>query len=134
MSEDKLDKLINDESRAHPAPMLQMDGIRIATLAVLSVDTLVVILLAVFLVTNVQNQRQVNECYQDLLSDVVDWANTAVSAGKQDRQAQRELLWAQLAAPGGDDDRAAIERYVRQLDEADRTRITAPPPAQRCAR
>ena len=112
-------------------PVLAMDGIRIATLVMLGVHTVAVVVLSVFLVTNVQEQRQVNECYQDLLDDVVAWANAAVTAGTSNRQAQRELL---LAQESGIDRRVAIERYLDQLDQADRTRSTAPVPAQRCTR
>lgn len=114
------------------APMLQMDGIRIATLIMLGVHTLAVITLSVFLVTNVRDQREVNECYQDVVNDIVVWADAAVDAGRTDRQAQRELLWAQRAT--GADGQASFDRYIAQLDEADRTRTTAPVPAQRCAR
>jgi len=111
--------------------VLAMDGIRIATLIMLGVHTIAVVVLSVFLMTNVQSQRQVNECYQDLLDSTVAWANTAVQAGRSDRQAQRELL---LAQESGIDRRTAVERYLDQLDEADRTRTTAPVPAQRCTR
>jgi FMN-dependent NADH-azoreductase len=112
--------------------MLQMDGIRLATLAVLAVDTLVVVLLAVFLVTNVQAQRQTNECYQNLLNEAVTYLATASQAGRTDRQAQRELLTTQAATP--EERRAALDRYLAQLDEADRTRSVNPIPTQRCAR
>jgi hypothetical protein len=113
-------------------PMLQMDGIRIATLAVLAVDTLVVVLLAVFLVTNVQDQRQVNECYQRQIVALTEWAKTAVEAGRTDRQAQRELLLSRATTP--DDRQAVLDRYLAQLDEADRTRRSVPVPEQRCSR
>ena len=114
------------------APMLQMDGIRIATLAVLAVNTISVVLLAVFLVTTAQNQRLVNQCYQAQVDALTSWADTAVDAGRSDRQAQRELLLTRSATP--EEGRAALDRYLAQLDEADRTRTTAPVPAQRCAR
>lgn len=113
------------------APMLQMDGIRIATLSVLAVDTLVVILLAAFLVTNVRDQRETNECYQRQLEALTDWAETAVAAGRSDRQAQRELL---LARGAEVDEAAALQTYLNKLDEADRTRSATPVPSQRCTR
>jgi hypothetical protein len=112
-------------------PALAMDVIRIATLVMLGVHTIAVVVLSVFLVTNVQSQRQVNECYQDVVDQIVTWANAAVPAGRSDRQAQRELLLNNLA---GGDPRAAIERYLTKLDEADRERSTSPFPTQRCAR
>lgn len=114
------------------APMLQMDAIRIATLTVLSLVTITVVALGVFLVTYVQDQRLVNECYQRQLVALTDWAQTAVQAGRADRQAQRELLLA--SAPTAEARQAALDRYLAQLDEADRTRSSAPVPEQRCAR
>jgi hypothetical protein len=111
--------------------VLAMDGIRIATLIMLGVHTVSVIVLSMFLVNNVQEQRQVNECYQGQIDALTTWASTAVQAGRSDRQAQRELL---LAQESGTDRRAAIERYLDRLDRADETRATAPVPAQRCAR
>jgi len=110
----------------------QVDGLRIATVAVLAVDTLIVVLLSLFLVTNVQAQRQVNECYQGLLDEVVTYLGVAAQAGRTDRQAQRELLTDRAASP--DEGRAVLDRYLAQLDEADRTRSTNPIPTQRCAR
>jgi hypothetical protein len=112
-------------------PALAMDGIRIATLAMLGVHTIAVIVLSVFLVTNVQSQRQVNECYQQATDQIISWANAAVPAARSDRQAQRELLLNNLS---GGDPRAAIERYLAKLDEADRERSISPFPTQRCAR
>jgi hypothetical protein len=114
------------------APMLQMDGIRIATLVVLTVDTLIMVLLVVFLMTNVQQQRELNECYQRQIVALTDWAQNAVEAGRADRQAQRELLLA--SAPTAEARQAALDRYLARLDEADRTRSSAPVPEQRCAR
>jgi len=113
-------------------PMLQMDGVRIATLAVLAVNTLAVIVLATFLITNARHQRLVNECYQTQVDALVSWAVAASEAARNDRQAQRELLLAQPRTP--EEGRAALDRYLAKLDEADRTRTTAPVPSQRCTR
>jgi ABC-type transporter MlaC component len=112
-----------------------MDGIRIATLAVLSVDTLVVILLAVFLVTNVQSQRQVNECYQDQADQMLSAITAGRQAAAQDRAAQLAMLNT-ILDPGSSPEarRASVEGWRQALDEADRTRSTAPVPTQRCAR
>jgi hypothetical protein len=112
-------------------PMLQMDGIRIATLILLGVHTVSVIVLAVFLINNVQAQREVNECYQRQVTALTSWAAAAVDAGRSDRQAQRELLLAEVGQVN--DGREAVRQYLGRLDEADRTRTTAPVPAQRCA-
>lgn len=109
-----------------------VDSLRLATLAVLAVDTLTVILLAAFLLTSVQSQRQVNECYQRLTDDVTSYLGVAAQAARTDRQAQRELLTTTPGTP--DDGRAALDRYLARLDEADRTRSTNPIPVQRCAR
>ena len=113
-------------------PMLQMDGIRIATLAVLSLVTITVVALSVFLVTYAQDQRLVNECYQRQLVALTEWAENAVEAGRSDRQAQRELLLARATDSEGR--QAALDRYLAQLDQADRTRRSVPVPEQRCSR
>jgi hypothetical protein len=129
---DPIKALHDDELPEAPLPpMLQMDGIRIATLITLGAHTVAVVVLWVFLATTVTQQREINECYQGMIDDVVTWANTAVTAGRSDRQAQRELLLAELNGVNGE---AAVERYLDRLDEADRTRTTTPVPAQRCAR
>ena len=60
-------------------PMLQMDGIRIATLITLGAHTVAVIVLWVYLMTNVAQQRQANECYQDQADLIV----SAIIAGRQ---------------------------------------------------
>lgn len=114
---------------------IQMDGIRIATLAVLSVDTLVVILLAVFLVTNVQSQRQVNECYQNQADQMLSVITAGRQASAQDRAAQLAMLNT-ILDPGSSPEarRASVEGWRQALAEADRTRSTAPVPTQRCAR
>lgn len=114
---------------------LAMDGIRIATLCVLAVDTLVVVLLAVFLVTNVQSQRQVNECYQRQADELL----SAIVAGRQaaaaDRTAQLTMLNTILdPASGPEARRAAVEGWRQALDQGDQTRSSAPIPTQRCAR
>lgn len=109
---------------------LRMDGIRVATLIVLGLISIVVILQSVYLFTAVRDQRETNECYQRTLTVLVDSYTAAREAAKQDRQSQRELLLAQ-AGPDADG-QAAIHRFLAQLDEADRARSQAPPPRQGC--
>ena len=113
-------------------PVLRFDAIRIATLVVLTLVTLVSGGQAVYLTTYVQDQRTTNECYQVQIDRLTEWAAAAVEASRSDRQAIRELL---LSSAGESaDGRAPIERYLGQLGEADRTRAGAPVPAQRCTR
>lgn len=117
------------------SPSLQMDGIRIATLAVLAVDTLVVILLAVFLVTNVQSQRQVNECYQNQADQTLSALIAGRQAATQDRAAQLAMLNTILDPHSTPEvRRTAVESWRQALVQADQTRSTAPVPTQRCAR
>lgn len=125
---DPVDALHGDPPVPIP-PMLQMDGIRIATLITLGAHTVAVIVLWVYLMTNVAQQRQINECYQNVVDGLVTWSQAAVSAGRSDRQAQRELL---LSQEGGIDRRVAVQSYLERLDQADRTRSAAPAPTQRC--
>lgn len=114
---------------------IQMDGIRIATLCVLAVDTLVVVLLAVFLVTNVQSQRQVNECYQNQADQMLSSIIAGRQAAAQDRTAQLAMLNTILdPASGPEVRRAAVEGWRQALTQGDQTRSSAPVPTQRCAR
>jgi hypothetical protein len=114
-----------------PAPMLQMDGIRIATLVTLAVNTVAVILLSTFLITSAEQQRQVNECYQGVIDGLQNYIVGTRETSAGDRQAQRELLLSMAAPDNGD---AAVDRYLARLDELDRARSQNLPPAQRCAR
>jgi hypothetical protein len=121
---------VADHDEDTPA-VLAMDWIRVTTLVTLAVLTVVVIAQSAYLVTYVQSQRQVNECYQGQIETLLDWAESAVAAGRSDRQAQRELL---LSRDAGIDGRSALDRYLSELDEADRTRAAATPPTERCSR
>lgn len=125
---DPIDALHGDARDPVP-PMLQMDGIRIATLITLGAHTVAVIVLWVYLMTTVSQQRQINDCYRDVVNGLMSWSQAAVEAGRSDRQAQRELL---LSQESGIDRRAAIQTYLERLDQADRTRLAAPTPTQRC--
>lgn len=117
------------------APMLQMDGIRVATLAVLAIDTLIVVLLAVFLVTNVQAQREVNECYQGQFDQLLSAVHVGRQVTAQDRAAQLAMLNTILdPASTPETRRAAVEGWQRALTQGDQTRSSAPVPTQRCAR
>jgi hypothetical protein len=123
---DPVDALHGDPPEPVP-PMLQMDGIRIATLITLGAHTIAVIVLWVYLMTNVAQQRHINECYQRVVDGLVSWSSAAVEAGRSDRQAQREFLLSDdLPFP------EARQRYLQQLDQADQTRSDAPAPTQRC--
>lgn len=119
------------EDDVHPA--LHMDGVRVATLAVLSLVTLAVIGLIVFLVTNVQGQRLTAECYQKAFDELN--ASLAVSreAARQDRAQLRELVTT-FTDPANtrDEARAALDRYAAALDAADRDRAAAPLPNRTC--
>lgn len=114
------------------APPPRFDGLRIATLAVLVLVLLSSVGQAVYLSGYVQSQRTVNDCYQNLIDDLITSNGAAREAAKQDRASIREFL-VTIAAPGGDD-AATMDRYLSALDEADRTRSGTPPPTQRCQR
>lgn len=107
-----------------------MDGIRIATLVTLAANTVAVILLSTFLITSAQEQRETSQCYQGVVDQLSDYLTKSRQAAAQDRQSQRELL---LSMVGGEPNPAALDRYLRQLDEADRTRSENLPPVPRCA-
>lgn len=112
-------------------PVLRFDAIRIATLVVLVAVTIATVASLVFQVTFVQDQREANECYQRQIDSLTTWAATAVEASRSDRQAQRELL---LSDGTVVDRRAALDRYLARLDEADQSRAAAPVPPQVCQR
>jgi hypothetical protein len=122
------------DPRPYP-PALAMDGIRIATLVMLGVHTIAVVVLSVFLVTNVQSQRQVNECYQDQADQMLSAITAGRQATAQDRAAQLAMLNT-ILDPGSSADarRVAIEGWRYALGEADRTRSVSPLPTQRCGR
>jgi len=117
------------------APMLQMDGIRVATLAVLSLVTITVMALAVFMVTYVQDQRLVNECYQRQFDDTLTSIVAGRQAAAQDRAAQLAMLNT-ILDPGSSPEtrRTAVEGWREALAAAEGTRSSAPMPTQRCAR
>lgn len=129
------DAKIPELSPPPSASMLQMDGIRVATLAVLAIDTLIVVLLSVFLVNNVQSQRQVNECYQGQVDQLVSALAAGRQAAAQDRAAQLAMLNTILDPSSGPETRrAAVEGWRQALAHGDQTRSSAPVPTQRCAR
>jgi hypothetical protein len=101
-----------------------------ATLAVLALVLATMLGQGAYLITYVQGQRQVQECYQTQFDDLIESSAAFRTAGQQDRQAQRELLLGQSGSEALQD--AAIERYLQQLDEADRTRLSSPLPERRC--
>jgi hypothetical protein len=112
-----------------------MDGVRVATLILLGVHTIAVVVLSVFLMTNVQSQRLVNECYQNQTDQLLSAIIAGRQATVQDRSAQLAMLNV-LLEPGSSPEarRAAIAGWHHALSEADRTRSLAPIPTQRCAR
>jgi hypothetical protein len=116
-------------------PVLAMDSIRIATLIVLACLVVSSIFQGVYLVTSVQQQRVVNECYQDQADQMLSAITVGRQATAQDRAAQLAMLNT-LLDPGSSPDarRVAIEGWRLALGEADRTRSLAPVPTQRCAR
>lgn len=112
---------------------LEMDGIRIATLAVLAVDTLIVVLLALYLVTTVTEQRKANECYQNQADQLLISITAARDAARQERAGQLAMLNT-ILDPGSSVDtrRRAVEGWRQALSDADRTRADAPTPIPRC--
>lgn len=126
---------LHDDPAESVPPVLAMDGIRIATLIMLGVHTVAVIVLSVFLVTNVQDQRQVNECYQDQSDQLLSAITAGRLAAAQDRAAQLAMLNTLLdPASGPETRRAAVEGWRQALAQGDQTRSSAPVPTQRCAR
>lgn len=109
---------------------LAWDAVRVVTVAVLSCVAVTVTVLVIYLVSYASSQRETQQCLQAQFDELQTSYLAARSAGAQDRQAQRELLLAQLATPM--QGREAVQRYLARLDDADRGRSAAPPPTLRC--
>lgn len=106
------------------------DPIRVITLAMLGLLVLVVAALITYLLVFVGSMRDTVECLQGNAAQ----QNASILAGRaaaaQDRAAQRELLLTQATTL--EDRRAALDRYLRRLDEADAARSASPPPTRSC--
>jgi hypothetical protein len=98
-----------------------------AIIVVLSVVT--VILMAIQtsrLNSTTACQAAYNDAYTTALQD-------RTNAARNERQAQRELLQTLLSGPvTPEQGRAAFDRYLKKLDEADVERESAKIPANRC--
>lgn len=112
---------------------LEMDSIRVATLVVLGIDTLIVALLALYLMTNVTEQRKANECYQHQADQLLTSITVGRDAARQERAGQLAMLNT-ILDPGSSVDarREAVEGWRRSLSDAERTRADAPAPIPRC--
>lgn len=126
------------EPNLPPAPPrrhsnLEMDGIRIATLAVLTLTTLMTVFLMLYLMTNVREQREVNECYQNQADQLLSSIVSGRDAARQERTAQLAMLNT-ILDPGSSVEarRRAVEDWRESLTEADQTRADAPAPIPRC--
>lgn len=112
---------------------LEMDGIRVATLTVLAIDTLIVLILALYLMTNVTEQRKANECYQTQADQLLTSITTAREAARGERAGQLAMLNT-ILDPGSSVDarHEAVEGWRKSLSDAERTRADAPTPTLRC--
>lgn len=109
---------------------LRADPIRVITLCMLGLLTAVTVALIVYQVAFVGTVRQTVECLQENAAV----QNASILAGRaaaaKDRASQKELLLTPAATP--EERRAALERYLRRLDEADAARTASPPPTRSC--
>lgn len=103
---------------------------RVVTLVLMGLLTLVVAGLIVLLLTFVSGARKTVECLQANAAEL----NTSIVAGRnsaaQDRAAQRELLLTPSTTPA--EGKAAVERFLKRLDDADQARTANPPPVRTC--
>lgn len=116
-------------------PVLQMDGIRIATLVILGCLVISSIFQGVYTLTSVREQRVVNECYQTQVDQLLSAILVGRQVTAQDRAAQLAMLNTVLD-PGSTQEsrRTAVESWRQALVQGDQTRSSAPVPTQRCAR
>lgn len=106
------------------------DPMRIVTFCLLGLLAVVVTALIVYLVVFVGSVRATVECLQENAAEL----NTSIVAGRtaaaQDRAAQRELLLTPSTTPA--EGKAAVQRFLSRLDEADQARNASPPPVRSC--
>ena len=135
MTEKGLPDPIADPPTEPATPMLQMDGIRIATLVILGCLVVSSIFQGVYTLTSVREQRQVNECYQGQVDQLLSAILVGRQATAQDRAAQLAMLNT-ILDPESDQPtrRKAVEDWRQALVQGDQTRSSAPIPTQRCAR
>jgi type VI protein secretion system component VasK len=107
---------------------LTWDAVRVITVGVLVCVVLAVSGLVVYLSTSAASDRRVKECLQIQVAELQQSYIAGREAARQDRQAQRELLLAQLSNPT----REAVERFLQRLDDSDRARTANPPPSRNC--
>lgn len=106
------------------------DPIRVITLCMLGLLVITTAVLIAYQITFVGTIRATVECLQANQAE----SNISILAGRAaaaaDRAAQRELLLTQATTV--EERKAALERYLRRLDEADAARTASPPPARTC--
>lgn len=103
---------------------------RVVTVCLLGLLTIVVVAEIILLVTFVSNARRTVDCLQQNAAEL----NTSIVAGRtaaaQDRAAQRELLLTPSTTPA--EGKAAVQRFLQRLDDADEARTANPPPVRTC--
>lgn len=120
-------KVAEHDPDDHPHGPLTWDAVRVVTVATLTLVAVAVTALTIYLVSYAADQRRILQCLQVQVAELQASITTGQTAGRSDRQAQRELL---LSDPA--DARAARQRYLDRLDEADRTRSSVPAPTRTC--
>lgn len=106
------------------------DPIRVITLCMLGLLTVVTVALIAYQVTFVGTVRQTVECLQAGYAELNTSIVARSAAAAQDRASQRELLLTPATTPA---ERAeALQRYLRRLDEADQARSASPSPTRSC--
>lgn len=116
-------------------PVLAMDGVRIATLAVLALLVVFSVVQGVYTLTSVRDQRLVNECYQNQFDQTVAAITVGRQVTAQDRAAQLAMLNVVLDVNSNPEARrAAVDGWRQVLVQGDQARSSTPVPTQRCAR
>lgn len=123
-----------DEDAAAASGPLAMDFIRKLTLSVLALMVIVVGFLGFYLVTYVQEQRLLSECYRKAFEEQSSALAITVGAAGRDRRGLRELIESITNPDLSREQQAAdLEEYKRLLAFGEAERATNPVlPARTC--
>jgi hypothetical protein len=112
---------------------LAWDAIRIVTVGLLTIVALVVSFLCIYLVTYVQEQRELSECYAAAFNELQSAIGTTTGAAVDDRRALRTLVTSLTDPEKSREQRqAALDSYVHTLDASEQARANNPLPNRTC--
>lgn len=116
-----------------PRSPLTWDAIRIVTVSLLSIVAVVVAFLSVYMVTYVQEQRELSECYRSAFNETNSALATTIGAAGRDRRGLLALLTSLTDPEKTREQRTSeLEAYKRLLATGEAERATNPIPNRTC--